>query len=96
MIFIEENGIAISAAGFVEGVKLHRGKFIYIDDLSTMPANRGNGLGTTLLNWIFDYARKNNFEQVHLDSGVQRFDAHRLYLKYGFDITSHHFAVKLK
>ena len=96
LIFIEENGIAISAAGFVEGVKLHRGKFIYIDDLSTMPANRGNGLGTTLLNWIFDYARKNNFEQVHLDSGVQRFDAHRLYLKYGFDITSHHFAVKLK
>ena len=92
MIFIGEEGNAVAAACFVEGVKLHRGKFIYIDDLSTMPAYRGKGLGTTLLDWIFGYAKKNNFEQVHLDSGVQRFDAHRLYLKYGFNITSHHFA----
>ncbi len=94
LIFIEEQGQAISAAGFVEGVKLHRGKFIYIDDLSTLPAHRGKGLGTALLDWIFDYAQKNNFDQVHLDSGVQRFDAHRLYLNYGFNISSHHF-VKL-
>ena len=96
MIFVEEDGKAISAACFVVGVKLHRGKFIYIDDLSTLPFHRGKGLGTILLDWIFDYAEKNNFEQVHLDSGVQRFDAHRLYLKYGFNITSHHFVKVLK
>jgi hypothetical protein len=30
--------------------------------------------------------------ELHLDSGVQRFGAHRVYLKNGFDITSHHFA----
>ena len=96
MIFIEESGRAVGAACFVEGVKLHRGKFIYIDDLSTLPSHRGKGLGTLLLDWIFDYAEKNSFNQVHLDSGVQRFDAHRLYLKYGFNITSHHFVKVLK
>lgn len=91
LLFIEEAGKAVSAAGFVEGIKLHRGKYIYIDDLSTLTSHRGKGLGTALLDWIFDYAQKNSFNQVHLDSGVQRFDAHRLYLNYGFNISSHHF-----
>ena len=96
LIYIEANGEAVSAAGFVTGEKLIRGKYIYIDDLSTLPAFRKKGLGSLLLDWIFDYAKINNFDQVHLDSGVQRFDAHRLYLTKGFDITSHHFALKLK
>lgn len=96
LIYIEKNGEALAAAGFETGEKLHRGKYIYIDDLSTLPAYRNQGLGSLLLDYIFDFGRKNDFDQVHLDSGVQRFDAHRLYLKKGFDITSHHFALKLK
>ncbi len=91
LLFIEGEGKALAALGFVEGINLHRGKYIYIDDLSTLSDHRGKGLATSLLNWVFDYAKQNGVEQVHLDSGVQRFDAHRLYLNYGFHISSHHF-----
>jgi hypothetical protein len=31
-----------------------------------------------------------------LDSGVQRFGAHRFYLRRRMDITSHHFALDLR
>lgn len=96
LVYIEENNMAIAAAGFVIGEKLHRGKHIYIDDLSTLPAYRNKGYGGLLLNWIFELAKKEECKQVHLDSGVQRFDAHRLYLKKGFNISSHHFAFIIK
>jgi len=95
LVFIEYNGKAVSAAGFEMGEKLHRGKYLYIDDLTTLPAYRSQGYGSSLLDWIFKFAAQNGCQQVHLDSGVQRFDAHRLYLNKGFIISSHHFMIRL-
>ena len=36
-------------------------------------------------------ARREGCEQLHLDSGVQRYEAHGFYLKNRLHITSHHF-----
>ncbi len=93
LIFIEEDGKAIAASGFRFAEHLHWGKLIYIDDLSTLPEARGKGFATALLNHISEIALKNDCGQVHLDSGANpgRYDAHRLYLKNGFNITSFHF-----
>jgi GNAT superfamily N-acetyltransferase len=93
MAYIEEDGIAAAAMGFVTGEKLVRGRFIYVDDLSTLQEHRKKGYGSKLLDWVFQYARDNHFDQVHLDSGTNpgRYDAHRLYLSKGFNITSFHF-----
>jgi len=98
LIFIEENGKGVSALVFEWGYNLFRGKYIYIDDLSTLPETRGKGYASVLLDWVIDFAKKNGFDQVHLDSGVNegRWDAHRLYLKKKFNVTSLHFAMKLK
>jgi len=97
MIFIEENGEASAVAVFETGYNLFRGKYIYIDDLSTLPVSRGKGYAGILLEWIFNYAKKENFDEVHLDSGVNeaRANAHRLYLNKGFQISSLHFTTKL-
>ncbi|MCY7411102.1 MAG: GNAT family N-acetyltransferase [Chitinophagales bacterium] len=98
LIFVEEKGKALSCSVFEWGYNLYRGKYIYIDDLSTMPEARGKGYASQLLNWIINYANENKFDQVHLDSGVrdERFDAHRLYLNKRFNITSLHFALEFK
>lgn len=95
LVFLEYDGKVVAVAGFETGEKLHRGRYLYIDDLSTLPEYRGRGLGSRLLEWIFEFAGKQGIQQIHLDSGVQRFDAHRLYLKKGFNITSHHFCYKM-
>lgn len=97
LIFIEDNGIAASASVFEWGYNLYRGKYIYIDDLSTLPSARGKGYASMLLDWIIEYAHEHHFDQVHLDSGVNehRFDAHRLYLNKRFNVTSLHFALKI-
>ena len=98
LIYIEENGKAVCASGYRFTEHLHWGKAIYIDDLSTLPEARGKGYASRLLQYIFEEARKHLCDQVHLDSGcgANRYHAHRLYLKTGFNITSHHFAYDIK
>lgn len=97
LIFVEENNEVAAIAVFETGYNLFRGKYIYIDDLSTLPEFRGKGYAGQLLDWIFEYAQKEKFEQVHLDSGVSdsRSDAHRLYLNKRFQIASLHFVAKV-
>ena len=96
LIFVEENGKAVSALVFEWGYNLYRGKYIYIDDLSSLPEARGKGYASQLLDWVINYAKENGYDQVHLDSGVNegRWDAHRLYQKKKFNVTSLHFAMK--
>jgi ribosomal protein S18 acetylase RimI-like enzyme len=96
LIFIEENGKAVSFCGYRLATMLHRGRSIYIDDLCTLPEARGKGHAKTLLDYVLKEAKKEELESIHLDSGHHRHDAHRLYLNFGFHITSHHFGMELK
>jgi GNAT superfamily N-acetyltransferase len=72
------------------------GKVLYIDDLITDSETRKLGYGTKLLEWVIQQARNKNCDQVHLDSGPQRYEAHRLYLNHGFKIIGYHFAIDMK
>ena len=89
-----EDGTVTCVGGFRIDEMFHRGKGVYVDDLSTLEAHRSKGYGAKVLDFIIEYCKKEDVVCIHLDSGVQRFAAHRFYLRYGFDITSHHFAMK--
>lgn len=93
LIYIKEDGTVRALAGFRFLEFLAWGKVLYIDDLITDTASRGRGYGSQLLKWIIEQAQEQNCDQVHLDSGPQRHNAHRLYLNHGFKLNSHHFAL---
>ncbi|THF71849.1 GNAT family N-acetyltransferase [Deinococcus sp. Arct2-2] len=84
---------AAAVAGYRVMTTLAFGRMLYLDDLSTLPAARGRGHALALLRWLETEARRLECKALHLDSGVgpHRFDAHRLYLKAGLNITCHHF-----
>lgn len=86
-----------SVAGFRMSEFLMWGKTLYIDDLVSDEKTRGGGFASKLFDWIVEYAKRENCDQLHLDSGTgpTRFRAHRFYLVKGMDITSHHFVLKL-
>lgn len=88
---------AAAVAGFRPGNQLVRGFHIYIDDLSTRAAFRGHGHAGGLLDWIDAEARRLGCRQIDLDSGVgvDRQDAHRLYLNKRMRISSYHFVREL-
>jgi len=91
--YLERGEKVVCVAGFVVGIKLAWGKHLYVDDLVTDAGHRSTGAGAEMLGWLKDYALKSGCGQVHLDSGVQRFPAHRFYLSEGFNIASHHFSI---
>ena len=85
---------ACAVAGFRTGHGFAWGHYLYVDDLSTLPEARRRGHGRQLLDWLAEEAARLGCKQVHLDSGVglDRADAHRLYLNAGLVIAAHHFA----
>ena len=95
LAYVEHQGAIAAVAGFRKIEMLAWGKAVYVDDLVTSPLVRSSGHGGRLLDWLVDLARSSGCVELHLDSGVQRFDAHRFYLAKRMDITCHHFALKL-
>lgn len=89
------DGYPAAVAGFRTGDNLAWGRFVYVDDLVTDEAHRSQGYGGRLLDWLIDYCRDNGVAELHLDSGVQRFAAHRFYLDRRMEITCHHFGLKI-
>jgi GNAT superfamily N-acetyltransferase len=96
LLYLEDDGEVKCVAGFRLLENLAWGKFLYVDDLVTRNADAGKGYGRAVFEWLLQHARAQGCEQLHLDSGVQRYAAHRFYLGRGMAITSHHFAVKLE
>lgn len=96
LVFIEKDGEVRAAAGYRLAEFLAWGKILYVDDLVTGEADRGKGFGGALLDWLLEKAREMGCSELHLDSGVQRFGAHRLYIGKRMDITSHHFSRKVR
>jgi len=96
LAYLEESGEVRAVTGFRYLETLAWGKILYVDDLVAAEATRSRGHGGKLFDWLVAQAKQNNCDELHLDSGVQRFGAHRFYLTRRMDITSHHFALKLK
>jgi GNAT superfamily N-acetyltransferase len=92
--FGEGDPIAAAVAGLRTGHSLAWGHYLYVDDLATQPDARRRGHGRALLEWLVEETGRLGCDQLHLDSGVgiDRADAHRLYLNAGLVIAAHHFA----
>lgn len=87
----------------VAGVAVYRtyentwaGKQLYVDDLVTDEKRRSSGVGRMLLGYLEQKARAAGFENLALDSGTQRQQAHKFYFREGMVVTSFHFGKKLK
>lgn len=86
---------AVAVAGFRTLHTLAWGHVVYIDDLVTRSEFRGQGHADALILWMLDEARRLGCDQFHLDSGVQRFDAHRFYFAHRMRISAYHFQIDL-
>ena len=91
LVFLEDGGTVRALAGFRIAECLWAGKFFYVDDLVTTGRERSQGRGRQLMDWLIARARKEGCKEFHLDSGVQRFEAHGFYLKNRLHIVAYHF-----
>ena len=85
----------LGVAGYRVLATAFAGRKLYVDDLVTASAGRSRGVGKALLDELERRAREAGCAVLDLDSGVQRFDAHRFYLRERMHISSHHFTLPL-
>lgn len=88
-------GRVVTVAGFRVWETLFSGRHMYVDDLVTDQAARSRDYGKAMISWLVDLARKSGCKTIELDSGTQRVDAHRFYLRERFVIDSFHFRRRL-
>ncbi|GAB3505329.1 GNAT family N-acetyltransferase [Pseudoxanthomonas daejeonensis] len=92
----DDAGEVVAVAGFRSFRMLYAGGHIlYVDDLSTDGRRRSKGHGRALLDWLKAEARRLGCTQLHLDSGVQREQAHRFYFREGMGVNCLHFRIEL-
>ncbi|MGP3952267.1 GNAT family N-acetyltransferase [Streptomyces sp. 7N604] len=73
----------------------HRGSTRSVIEAVRVHADeRGNGLGTRLIEWAVEESRRQDCQLVQLTSDATRGDAHRFYERLGF--TGSHIGFKLK
>jgi GNAT superfamily N-acetyltransferase len=96
LAFLESDGKVCAVAGYRFLESLFSGKFLYVDDLATRERDRSRGFGGELLDWLIKQAREHGCDNLELDSGVQRFDAHRFYFSRRMNISSYHFRIKIE
>jgi GNAT superfamily N-acetyltransferase len=94
--FIEDGGQVVAVAGFRVSECLCDGNFMYVDDLVTDEHHRSRGHGDRLFDWLVGRAAEEGCQEIGLESGVQRFEAHRFYLRKRMRISSHHFSLPLR
>jgi GNAT superfamily N-acetyltransferase len=94
--------VAVDGAD-VTGVAVYRvhentfqGRQLYVDDLVTDERRRSAGVGRALLGHLERKARAADLENLALDSGTQRQQAHKFYFREGMVVTSFHFGKRLK
>ena len=95
LAFGEAQSKVVAVAGFRILHSLSWQKYLYIHDLVVDSEHRSQGYGENLLRWLIAYGRDHQCQQIHLDSGVQRFAAHRFYLKQYLEIKAHHFSLNI-
>jgi GNAT superfamily N-acetyltransferase len=96
LAFLEEKGAVRAVTGYRMLESLYAGRYCYVDDLVTDATTRSLGHGGALFDWLVAEARAAGCGKLELDSGVQRFAAHRFYLSKRMHISSHHFSLLLE
>jgi GNAT superfamily N-acetyltransferase len=95
LVYLADGDIK-AVGGFRVSEWLGGGKYLEIEDLVTAENERSKGYGGHLFDWIIDYARECDCDQVRLVSHVRRFGAHRFYLSKRMIIEAHYFSMSLK
>ena len=91
----DQHGTIRCVAGYRIMDMLFSGRTLYVDDLVTDSSARSLGFGDRMIDWLIARARDAGCTEFSLDSGTQRVDAHRFYLRKRMKISAFHFSLPL-
>lgn len=76
--------------------KYYVGRHIEPDNIIISPEYQNQKIGTRLMSWIYDYAKKNNCIASELNCYAGNKQAHRFWEKEGYEVIALHFQKKFE
>ena len=73
----------------------YAGKSLEVDHVIIDDDYRNNGIGSQLMEFVYDYAHKKSCNWVELNTYVHNFPSHKFYYNQGFVAKGYHFVKKL-
>lgn len=95
LAYLAVDGRPVACAGYRHTEMLAHGRFLYVDDLVTLDAERSKGYGDALIDWLEAEGRRAGCRSLQLDSGTHRTAAHRFYFRKRMVMNSFHFWLPL-
>ena len=65
--------------GFEERHNFYNGKHLFVHDFVTEQNERSKGYGEVLMKLLIEHGKKNSFDYIALESGLERVPAHQFY-----------------
>ncbi|MFF9507998.1 GNAT family N-acetyltransferase [Streptomyces sp. NPDC014724] len=87
----DDEGVCVGVAGWRVIDNTSQIRMLYVDDLVTADGARSTGVGRRLLGHLEERAREAGCLHLTLDSGTQRTEAHRFYLRERLNIVAFNF-----
>jgi GNAT superfamily N-acetyltransferase len=97
VLVAEEDGVVVGMCQVITFRHLQQtgGRCAEIESMHVDGRNRGHGIGTILLAAAIEWARAQGCYRVQLTSNKARTDAHRFYLRNGFEASHEGFKLYL-
>ena len=96
LLYVEDEGEIQTVAGFRVAECLAWGRFLYVDDLVTRATERRKGHAGLVMERLLQHATAEGCDELHLDSGFQRLEAHRFYANKGLEQVGYHFSIRVR
>ena len=80
-VVVEQGGALVGYAGVDHG-----GEVADVMTIAVAPTAQGQGLGTVLMDWLIDAARRGGAEHLMLEVRANNVAAHKLYSTKGFEL----------
>ena len=88
-IFLNDKLVGISSAWST--VRLYSGKQLEVDNVVIDSSQQSKGLGKLLFEFIEDWAKKNEYKTIELNTYVQNSKSHKFYYNLGYSVLGFHF-----
>jgi GNAT superfamily N-acetyltransferase len=81
----------VASVGFWIGVRFYCGKYMYVNNFVVSSDERAKGIGSQIMLWLEEEAKRLKCKAVVLDSYVTNSAAHKFYFEKGYVISNFHF-----
>ena len=85
----------IGVCGMWFQTRHYAGKSLEIDHVIITKAYQNQGIGTSLMEYVYTYSKKKDCQWIELNTYVHNFPSHKFYYNQGFVAKGYHFIKKL-